>query len=90
LAVAVCADPALSRRYLQDGPIVTYHLMLAARFYGLGTCWIAGLDETPGSKKLLGIPEEHYLVTVTPLGFPAGAPRPKERKPLEQLVREID
>ncbi|MBN1212909.1 MAG: nitroreductase family protein, partial [candidate division Zixibacteria bacterium] len=41
LAVAICADPNVSNRYIQDGCIAAYHFILAAWFYGLGTCWIA-------------------------------------------------
>ncbi len=70
LAVAVCSDPDFSRRHVQDGCIAAYHFMLAAWFYGLGTCWIAAMD-TPEVKKILDIPEKHYVATVTPLGYPA-------------------
>jgi nitroreductase len=70
LAVAVCSDPSLSRRHMQDGCIAAYHFMLAAWFHGLGTCWIAAMD-THEVKRILEIPEEHYVATVTPLGYPA-------------------
>lgn len=69
VAVAIGADPAVSRRHIQDGCIAAYHFLLAARLCGLGTCWIAAADDAP-IKARLGIPVEHYLVTVTPLGWP--------------------
>ena len=87
-AVAVCADPAVSNRYIQDGCIAAYHFILAAWFYGLGTCWIAAMDRDDVKEKL-NIPPEHYVATVTPLGYPVkwvkDAP---ERKPREDYLRD--
>jgi nitroreductase len=71
MAVAICSDPSQSRGHVQDGCIGAYHLMLAAWHYGLGTCWIGSMDRKD-AKRRLGIPEEHYVATITPLGFPAG------------------
>lgn len=85
-AIAVSSDPSESRRAVEDGCIATYHLLLAAWVHGLGTCWIGGLDLLE-AKRLLGIPQAHYLATVTPIGFPAEAPEVRERRPLR--VREL-
>jgi nitroreductase len=82
VAVAIGADPALSKRHIQDGCIAAYHFLLAARLFGLGTCWIAAADDD-SVKARLGVPAEHYLVTVTPLGWPESftviAPERRER-----------
>jgi nitroreductase/predicted lactoylglutathione lyase len=82
LAVAICSDPKISRRHMQDACIAAYHFMLAAWHWGLATCWIAAMD-TPEVKRILEIPQEHYVATVTPLGYPAQrniiAPERKER-----------
>ncbi len=86
LAVAICADPRLSGRHVQDGCIGAYHFLLAARAHGLGTCWIGGMDED-AVKDRLNIPREHYLVTVTPLGFPKEWPlAAPSRKPLGHYI----
>jgi len=69
LAVAICSDPDLSKRHVQDGCIAAYHFMLAAWSLGLGTCWIAAMDRED-AKELLGIPQNHYIATITPLGYP--------------------
>ncbi len=89
MAVAVVADPAVSGRHVQDGCIMAYHFMMAAWLHGLGTCWIGGMDRKE-VKELLGIPEEQYLVTVTPLGYPAEASEPKGRKPVSDFVTGIE
>ena len=37
--------------------------------------------------EVLGLPESVVPFAFTPLGWPADTPGPKERKPLEELVR---
>jgi nitroreductase len=69
-----------------DLAIVFDHLILAAANEGLGSCWICHFNE-PKVKELLGIPPNIQVVAMTPLGFPAAAPRPFMRKPLAELVR---
>lgn len=89
LAIAISADPEISGRPEQDACIAAYHLTLTARLHGLGTCWIADLDRDE-VKERLGIPVEHYLATVSPLGFPAERPEVRPRKPAETYVRFLD
>ena len=84
-AVAVCADPAKSARHVQDGCIAAYHFLLAAHLLGLGTCWIAAMDRDD-VKDALRLPREHYVATVTPLGYPAESPRAPERRPSAEMV----
>ncbi|MGC1122064.1 MAG: nitroreductase family protein [Candidatus Methanofastidiosia archaeon] len=86
LAVALCSDPEKSGAYVQDGCIAAYHFMLASRCYGLGTCWIAAMDRTEVKSTLL-IPEHHYVVTVTPLGYPLRMPEPPARRKVGDFVR---
>ena len=89
MAVAVSADPEITGRPDQDACIATYHLALAARLHGLGTCWIGGLNRDE-VKDRLGLPVEHYLATVTPLGYPAERPAVRPRKPAESFVRFLE
>jgi nitroreductase len=93
LILCACGVPRLSwtrqdqRRYLDvDVAIVMDHLILAATNLGLGTCWIADFN-TAAARELLGLPDEIEPLIFTPLGYPAESARPKERKPLEELVR---
>ncbi len=88
MAVAICSDPALSKRHVQDGCIAAYHLLLAARTLGLGTCWIAAMDRND-VKERLGIPQDHYVATVTPLGWPAERPEAPGRKTAEKYLRDM-
>jgi len=69
-----------------DVAIVMDHLILAAADVGLGTCWI-GAFNAQATREVLGLPEGVEPIAFTPLGFPADQPRPKQRKPLQELVR---
>ncbi|MEW6412122.1 MAG: nitroreductase family protein [Candidatus Zixiibacteriota bacterium] len=86
VAVAICADSNITGRPDQDACIAAYHFMLAAWHFGLGTCWMGGMDRED-IKDRLGIPQTHYLATVTPVGYPAkrniAAPK---RKPTEKFL----
>ena len=72
---------------LVDVSIGFTHLILAARAEGLGTCWI-GAFSNDEVKKILGVPEDYYVVAVTPLGYPEGEPfkGPASRKPLSEIA----
>ncbi len=86
MAVAICSDPEKSLRHVQDGVIAAYHFMLAAWGYGLGTCWIADMDRER-VKEEMGVPMDHYVVTVTPLGYPQEFPTTPKRKEVEKFVK---
>jgi nitroreductase len=86
MAVAVSADPDLTPCPIEDACIAAYHLLLAARLQGLGTCWIGRMDRDD-VKEILSIPRGHIIATVTPLGYPAETPALRERVPVR--VREI-
>jgi nitroreductase len=76
-----------NRRYLDvDVAIVMDHLILAAANLGLGTCWIAAFN-AEAAREILRLPEEVEPLIFTPLGYPAIEAKPKERKPLAELVR---
>ena len=93
LVLCACGVPrqaymrADKRRYLDvDVAIVMDHLILAATDLGLGTCWIAAFN-AEAAREILNLPEGVEPLIFTPLGYPADEPGPKERKPLEELVR---
>ncbi len=69
-----------------DTAIVMDHLVLAATSLGLGTCWVGAFDPS-AAREVLGLPDDVEPWFFTPLGYAADGPRPKERKPLADLVR---
>ncbi|NMB97546.1 MAG: nitroreductase, partial [Clostridiaceae bacterium] len=72
-------------RYTVDLSIAVSYITLAAYEQGLGTCWIGAFDEN-AVKELLNIPEKVRVVAITPLGYPTAIPRPRSRKPLNEIV----
>ncbi len=88
VAIAVVSDPDKTRRPEHDAVIAAYHLILAAWSYGLGTCWIAGMNRD-NIKEKLGIPKHHYIATITPLGYPKQVPTPPERRKANEFVRFV-
>ncbi len=71
--------------YGVDCAIVMDHLILQAADLGLGTCWVAAFDAAV-ARQLLRLAPDEEPVAFTPLGWPGDAPRPKQRKSLDELV----
>ena len=71
-----------------DVTIAMDHLILAAADEGLGTCWIAAFDPV-AARDVLKLEPGLEPLLFTPLGYPADAPRPKQRRPIVELVRTI-
>jgi len=67
-----------------NGAIVLDHAILAATSLGYGTCWIGAYDSSK-VKRTLGIPEDHGILCLTPVGLPAEQPGARPRKPPSQL-----
>ena len=89
--LVVCIEPEQSgiapnkmEYYPVDAAIVMQSMILAATNEGLGTCWI-GLFDEPEVRRVLSIPESYRVIGITPLGYPASQPQPKERKKLEDI-----
>ena len=70
-----------------DLSIVMDHLILAATWEGIGTCWIAAFDPSI-LREALQLEENIELFAFTPLGYAAedAAPLPKNRKSLEEIT----
>lgn len=92
LVLGVCAVPAEGwvredgKNHAEiDAAIAMDHLTLAAADRGFGTCWVCHFDPV-AAREVLALPDGVVPVAFTPLGRPADAPRPKVRRPLEELL----
>lgn len=76
-----------TKYYLEDGSAATQNILVAARAYGLGSCWVAGDKKPYGEEicRIVGAPEGFRLVSLIPLGRPADQPAP-EKRPLAQVL----
>jgi nitroreductase len=71
-----------------NGAIVLDHAILAATSLGYGTCWIGAYNKDK-VKEVLGIPEDHGIVCLTPVGVPDDEPAARPRKsPAELFMKD--
>ena len=89
--ICACATPIQGQPYSEGESyrniaIVMDHLILAATNLGLGTCWIGAFDPT-AAREILGLPEEVQPIVFATIGYSNDEPRPKVRKPINELVR---
>jgi nitroreductase len=64
------------------------NLLLQAQAEGLGACWMAGPTIARDLiEQHLGIAQPFHMMGAVALGYPAEAPTPKGRKPLERVAQ---
>lgn len=68
------------------GAVVAANVMLAAWEKGVGTGWVS--IERDKVNDILGVPKDHTVVTVMPIGYPVSTEPHKEdeRKPTEWMI----
>ena len=76
--------------FIMDVSIAFTHLILAARAEGLGTCWIGDFSNDM-IKKALGLPEDEFVVALTPLGYPDKGvfSENMSRKSLDEITERV-
>ena len=81
------------RDWFAQAPIVIcacgaadYGLNIGIVIDHLGTCWIGAFDRA-AVREVVGLPEEVEPLILVTLGYADDEGRPKQRKPLEELVR---
>jgi nitroreductase len=94
VVIAVCVQPSSAWKRKKhddknfadiDGTIAADHMTLAAAELGLGTCWIGAFDPKT-VRNVLKLPRNVVPLVLLTLGHPNEKGRPKERKPLNNLV----
>ncbi|MFW9988292.1 MAG: nitroreductase family protein [Candidatus Odinarchaeota archaeon] len=76
--------------YIIDMSLVSMNMMLMAWVLGIGTCWIGAMNREK-AKKIIGLDENDYLLTILPFGYIQGnIPKPTPRKPLKNIVKWIE
>ena len=69
-----------------DIAIAVEHLCLAATEQGLATCWVCSFDAVL-CKELFNLSDNEEPAVLIPLGYAADEVKPKNRKPIETIVR---
>jgi nitroreductase len=67
-----------------DTTIAMQNMVIAAWTFGVGSCWIGAFNEEK-VKDLLKIPAKWKVVAFVTLGYPAEQPKPKNKKPFEEM-----
>ncbi len=85
--VVVCGSTE-NKRYVQDCSAAAENVILAAKSFGIGSCWVAGVDKgyIEPIKEMLRIPEGMNIVVLLPLGYFENNPEPHGKKPLESVL----
>ncbi len=87
MAIVVVSDKTKSpTSYLVDGANAVMYILLALHAVGLGGVWIQTLRDVEKIQEILGLPSEKIPVAIIALGYPDESPKPKPRRPLEELV----
>jgi len=77
LAIVIVADTSKYDIWIEDASIASTYIMLEAENLGLGCCWVQmrlrGTDDnktaTQNLKEILGLKEEHEIVSVLAIGY---------------------
>jgi nitroreductase len=95
VVIVVCADENRSWRgygvrgktlyCIQDTAAAIQNIHLAAYSLGLGTCWIGAFSEEE-AQKILSVPRGVRPVAMIPVGYPAEAPPPRSKRPLDNVI----
>ena len=81
-----------TKYYLEDGSACAQNILLAARYFGIGSCWVAGDKKTYAEKivKLVEMPASYKLICLIPLGYPKKADCFKQKKLKNNRVKIIE
>ena len=88
LSVVVYIDVNKTRRPEQDGAIASTYFLLSAAQYGVGTCWIGGMD-TDEVKQILGLKENMHISMISPVGWPDEKKNLPDRRTIDQIVKGL-
>ena len=86
--VVFCED---TKYYLEDGSAAIQNMICAARYFGIGSCWVAGDKKAYAStmNELCGVSESKKLIGLIALGYPKDEEAFKERRIRVEGYKEI-
>jgi len=83
--IVICKD---TKYYLEDGCNASMNILLSARAYGIGGCWIAGDKKAYAEKilKFLEVKGGYKLISLLPLGYCKDFPKEPEKRKIEEVM----
>lgn len=102
-AVLLCLDASVLDTYADAGrtqgelaiaaqsvALAGGQLLLAAQAEGLGGVWVcAPLFAQAAAQQALGLPESWQAQAALLLGYPAGEPKPRPRRSVDEIIRRV-
>ena len=88
----ICVEKERSYgREIENGVLAASHVMLAAHSLGLGSVYMSAyIPEEPQLaetlRKQFAIPETLMPVSILPIGYPDEIPKPKELRPVKEII----
>ena len=92
LIIVVCVDKERSfDREIENGILASSIILFGAHSRGLGSVYLSAYSaDEPGIsseiRQILGIPSNVDPISIIPLGYPDEKPKPKELRPLNDLI----
>jgi len=85
--IAVCGTID-AKRHVEDCCLAAENIMLAAKSFGIGSCYVAAMGkDVDGARKLLEIPDDQEIVCFITLGYFEKNPPPPAKKRLKDVIR---
>lgn len=77
-----------NKHHLEDGAAATENIIIAAKAYGLGTCWVAGYERSyeKDINDYLNVPENLCMISIIPMGYPASQPQNIKKKSINEVL----
>jgi len=87
-AIAIVADPAASKYWIEDISAAAENMCLAVTALGYATTWVEGtlMSKEEELKKLLEVPQHLRLMILLPLGKAMSPGSQMKKKPLRELT----
>jgi len=84
--IIVCCED--SKYYLEDGCSASENILLAAKSFGIGSCWVAGdkKEYCEDIKDMLDIPSGYKIVSLLSLGYAVSEVQPHDKKKLDEVL----
>jgi nitroreductase len=73
---------------LQDATIACTFAMLAATALGLSSVWVGAFNDE-AVHGIIQAPADEHPVAMLPIGYAAGEPRLRDRRPLNEIIHRI-
>jgi len=73
---------------VEDGCAATENMLIAAKAYGIDSCWVAGYERpySEDVRELLGVPGKYKLISLISLGY-SDKSVSRAKKTLDEVVR---